>query len=237
MFNPIQLSLAHEIVEENIRAAIRLGRFLPGDKLPPERTLADQLGVSRTVLRQAIKNLENAGYLNVKRGAKGGLVVNLQSDWKGDADDYKGKRLDDLNAQYEFRTVIEAATARLAAQRRTKNDLAVMRSALERMESLMEKRQTDDNMVVPKFMAADREFHFSIAEATRNPGLNDALENYWATRFIVIGQVFRRVEDQANDEHRDLFEAIEAGNADLAERTMIHHIELSRENAISLLHR
>ena len=84
MFNPIRLSLAHEIVEENIRAAIRLGRFLPGDKLPPERTLAEQLGVSRTVLRQAIKNLEESGYLNVKRGAKGGLIVNPQlwSEWR-----------------------------------------------------------------------------------------------------------------------------------------------------------
>jgi len=72
---PIDFAAAYEVVTERIRRAIHIGSYLPGDKLPPERTLAQQLGVSRTTVREAIRVLEGEGYVMSRRGASGSIIV------------------------------------------------------------------------------------------------------------------------------------------------------------------
>ena len=71
----VHAAAAYEVAADNIRRAIALGRFLPGDKLPPERELSEQMQVSRTTIREAVRVLEGEGLITVKRGALGGLVV------------------------------------------------------------------------------------------------------------------------------------------------------------------
>ncbi|MBT5037425.1 MAG: winged helix-turn-helix transcriptional regulator, partial [Rhodospirillaceae bacterium] len=75
IIDPVRPTSACELVVEQLRRAIHLGRFLAGDKLPPERELAKQLGVSRTTVREAVKVLEGEGLVRSKRGAAGGLSV------------------------------------------------------------------------------------------------------------------------------------------------------------------
>ena len=68
----VELSPAYELVVECIRRAIHIGTYIPGDKLPPERLLAEHLGVSRTTLREAVRVLASEGYVESRRGAHGG---------------------------------------------------------------------------------------------------------------------------------------------------------------------
>ena len=74
-FRPIQARRAFEEICERIREQLALGVLKPGDKLPPERDLAQQLGVSRNVLREALRSLEMAGVLRLRKGVKGGAFV------------------------------------------------------------------------------------------------------------------------------------------------------------------
>jgi DNA-binding GntR family transcriptional regulator len=74
-FRPIHTRRAFEEICERIREQLDLGVLKPGDKLPPERDLAQQLGVSRNVLREALRSLEMAGVLRLRKGVKGGAFV------------------------------------------------------------------------------------------------------------------------------------------------------------------
>src|ERR1700721_1101567 len=74
-FRPIRTRRAFEEICERIREQLALGVLKPGDKLPPERDLAQQLGVSRNVLREALRTLEMAGVLRLQKGVKGGAFV------------------------------------------------------------------------------------------------------------------------------------------------------------------
>src|ERR1700712_3739154 len=75
LMNPVRAAATYELVVDQLRRALALTRFVPGEKLPPERELAQQLGVSRTSVREAIRILEGEGALEVKRGATGGVLV------------------------------------------------------------------------------------------------------------------------------------------------------------------
>src|SRR4029079_3166877 len=72
---PVATIPAYELVLEQLRRSIQLGHFLPGDKLPPERDLARQLGVSRTTVREAVRVLEGEGAVEIRRGSAGGIVL------------------------------------------------------------------------------------------------------------------------------------------------------------------
>src|ERR1700738_1676 len=74
-FRPIRTRRAFEEICERIREQLALGVLKPGDKLPPERELAQQLGVSRNVLREALRSLEMAGILKLQKGVKGGAFI------------------------------------------------------------------------------------------------------------------------------------------------------------------
>ena len=65
----VDLATAHEVVTERLRHAIHMGAYLPGDKLPPERALAQQLGVSRMTVREALRTLRDEGYVASQRGS------------------------------------------------------------------------------------------------------------------------------------------------------------------------
>ncbi len=73
--DPVATVPAYELVLEQLRRSINLGHFGPGDKLPPERDLARQLGVSRTTVREAVRVLEGEALVEVRRGSTGGITV------------------------------------------------------------------------------------------------------------------------------------------------------------------
>ena len=239
VIDPVRPTSAGELVVEQLRRAIHLGRFLAGDKLPPERELAKQLGVSRTTVREAVKVLEREGLVQSKRGAAGGLSVLEQN--AGVLQNSLGGRLKAIEAIYDYRLAIECAAAKLASARRSKSDLTALASQLKRMSELAapgpEADESQTMAAVSQFMAVDSEFHLGIARAARNDYLLAAIEEARAAMFLPIGAVFRRLEDNANAYHEAIFAALEAGDAVAAETAMAAHIMASREGVEGLVKR
>lgn len=233
----VRATAAYELVVEQLRKAIFLGRFMPGDKLPPERDLSSQMQVSRTTIREAIRVLEGEGLVSSKRGASGGLIVLQQGKLsKTETEIFIENQLDILDNLFEFRIANESAAARLAASKRTKAHLERMHKALEAMEVLgatPESRGVIAN--ISRFSAWDSDFHLSIANASMNPYLIKATEESRAAMFLPVGKIFCRLEDRANAHHQEIFQAIEDRNPELAAERMRLHIEATWDSLKDLV--
>lgn len=239
--DPVQPTSAYELVVEQLRRAIHLRRFVPGDKLPPERELARQLGVSRTTVREAVRVLESEGLVQSRRGATGGLTVLEPRVSEAALRETRRERLEAIDAIFDYRLANECAAARLAAARRGARDIAALGDLLQRMGALAApggaSDEHDEVERVAQFMAADSEFHLGVGRAARNPYLLQAIEDGRAAMFHPVGAVFRRLEDNANDFHEAIFAAIEAGDAQAAHDAMAAHLSASRATLKTLLDR
>ena len=224
---PIQHTATYELVVEQIRRVIYLGRYLPGDKLPPERELAQKLGVSRTTLREAIRLLEGENLILVKRGATGGIVVSEQGISHGpDRQSLTTAQQQALREIFEYRLAIEGTAARLAALKRSAAELQAIVEAVDAMDALA--AETDASaMRVAEFTAADTRFHLLIAQAARNRHFVRAVEEIRASMFRPVGSIFERLSEQVNEHHRPIVEAIAAKDAERAEALMREHIEVA----------
>lgn len=233
----IRATASYELVVEQLRKAIFLGRFMPGDKLPPERDLATQMLVSRTTIREAIRVLEGEGLLAVKRGAAGGLIVLGQNRLNNaEIEAYMETQRGLLDSLFEYRLANECAAASLAAVRRDKKHLARLRSALTEMDALCANKESRANISnIARFFACDSEFHLAIAEASMNHFLFEAVEQSRAAMFLPVGKVFNRLEDRANDHHQGIYAAIESQNSELAAQRMKMHIEATRVSLYNLM--
>lgn len=237
LIGSVRATATYELVVEQVRRAIYLGRFLPGDKLPPERDLASQMGVSRTTIREAVRVLEGEGLVTVRRGATGGLIVLGQAKLTpGQVKSYMEAQRGLLDSVFEFRLANECAAASLAATRRTETHLKRLGRALEEMDRLgatAEARERTGN--IARFSAWDSEFHLGIAQASLNPFLVKAVEDARAAMFLPIGRVFTRLEDHANEHHAAIFEAVRDRDATAAAAHMQAHIEATRRALHGLL--
>lgn len=166
-FAPVRTSRTFEIIAEKIREQIRDGKIGSGDKLPPERTLAQQFGTSRNAVREALRSLEHAGLISLHKGAHGGAFI-TDGDPRAisrtieDLMHLGGASLADVT---EARLSIETVIVELAAAHGTEDDFIALNHNVDRVEELTRARdmaaKADLNM----------EFHVLLAEATGNPVL------------------------------------------------------------------
>ncbi|MDI9894523.1 FCD domain-containing protein [Rhodococcus sp. IEGM 1381] len=211
-------------VAAHLRGAIHRGELGPGDRFPAERDLADQLGVARASLREAIKALQNDGYVEVRRGPHGGTFVTTldrpMSLWRKRMRDEIGA-IDNL---LDYRIAVEQGAATLAATRRDAADMAAMRAAIA---ALLESKDRS------AYRLADLQFHEAVAVASRSSRLESAVR---ATRGELFSPVdmLEYVETAAEDgrQHQEIYDAIASGNATEAGLLMRTHIDRTR----SLLH-
>lgn len=218
---PVSTVPAYELVLDQLRRSIHLAHFGPGDKLPPERDLARQLGVSRTTVREAVRVLEGEGMVEIRRGSAGGIVVLEQPARSGQL----RQRLREFEEIIDFRIAVETMTARLAAVRRTKSDLALLDRAFVVLEALA---QSGAEGRVSDWLRIDTDYHLLIARFARNPRLAGAVEDARASMFLPIGAVWGRLEMRAHDQHAELHAAIHAGDPERAAAAMAAHIESTR---------
>jgi len=218
---PIDFAAAYEVVTERIRRAIHIGSYLPGDKLPPERALAQQLGVSRTTVREAIRVLEGEGYLTSRRGASGGSIVLDQAQNEERIRPLLVEKLPQLEEALDFRIAVEGAAARLAAHRRTNEDLRVLRKAYDLMDA---DRETH------RFRAADNAFHLAIADAARNRLMRQAIEDARVAMWVPIDRLISQVFYTANRHHVQILDAITARDPDAAQAAVVDHLETARRD-------
>ncbi len=217
----IQKLPAYVQVADHIRRQIQLGHYVCDERLPTEIQLAQQIGVSRTTLREAIRHLEGEGYLAARPGAHGGLFVTEQDDAVESQLSYLRANWDDIEHFFDYRIAVEAAAARLAAQTRSADDIATM---IRANEAMAESRNHSESR------AADSAFHLAIAAATGNPYLRRAIEDARAGMFRpldVFGFAHATWTGQPK-EHQAIIDAIEAKAGDAAEQALHEHIEGAR---------
>jgi GntR family transcriptional regulator, transcriptional repressor for pyruvate dehydrogenase complex len=218
---PVTAVPAHELVLEQLRRSIHLGQFVAGDKLPPERELARQLGVSRTTVREAVRVLEEDGMVEIRRGSTGGIIVRTRTTRPAEL----VRRLRECEDILDFRIAVETAAARLAAQRRTAADIAALDRAFQAVEQVFLTGAVD---CVSVWVRVDTDFHVMIARIARNEYLAAAVEDARANMFMPIGVVFGHLTERAHDQHRELRDAICAGDPGRAAEAARNHIESTR---------
>lgn len=219
---------ASELVADQLRMAIQLGRYLPGERFPPERELSEQLGVSRTTLREAGRLLEAEGLVKARHGRSGGLVVQDRPVPTDELRRLLKERMAYVNMVFDYRVAVEAAAVRLAAVRRTAADLKGLRRSLAEMDAIIDEREAGRS-VIPRWKGTDNRFHVGIAKAARNTLLEESVVRAHAEIYQPINAVFDEVEPYMNDPHAAIVAAIEAKDPDEAERVMRAHIEETRK--------
>jgi DNA-binding FadR family transcriptional regulator len=221
MIEQVEIVAAYEVVAEQIRRSIYLGKYLVDSKLPPERIFAQQLGVSRTTLREALRILETQGFLESHRGGSGGLIVHLPLEEPERVKRRLREHMDIFEEMLEFRLVIECAASKFAASRRTEEDLIRLHRAFDGMH-LAEG--------LPQFRTADHVFHLAIADAARNRSLQKAVQDARISMFTFV-DVLPNSElmylAQRND-HSQILSAIQMASPQAAEDAMAAHIVRTR---------
>lgn len=209
-------------IADQIRAGIRAGEYPSGSRLPAERDLAVQLGVSRPSVREALIALEVEGLVDVRMGS--GVHVR-----EGAGAARTGRAVGDARGPFEImqaRQVIEGELAALAARRMNKAGVAVLRDVLDEMAA--------DIAAGRMPLEGDRRFHLHVAEAADNGPLLRVVTDLYDERnnplFETFGQHFENVRTwrKALDEHQAVHDAIAARDAEAARRAMQRHLQRSQ---------
>jgi DNA-binding GntR family transcriptional regulator len=200
-----------ELVLEAIREAIKNGSLQPRERLM-EIQLADELGVSRTPVREALRKLELEGFI-VMVPRKGAYVSDLT--------------MKDVADVFEIRAALEGLAAALAAERITEEEL-------ENMERLLvEKGEAINLDDIGKLVAVDTKFHEAMYQASRNERLSAIISNLreQIQRFRLTSLSIPGRKEDSLREHRNLLEAIQARDIQLARQLAQEHIE-NAENVL-----
>lgn len=220
MYSTIHPSRLYEQIIRQIQNLVMEGALRPGDKLPPERELAEQFGVSRTAVREAVKALRQKGLVEIQPG-RGTFITNSISEVMRDSLDLIVKvglsnGVDNLN---EVRTLLEPGIAALAAERVTETDIQTMEQAIAAMDVAMHNADA--------FAEADLEFHLALASATQNPlipilldPIVDLLREHRKRIFLVEGGPQR-----GQYHHRCILAAVYKRNPAAAREAMCDHLK------------
>ena len=211
-------------VEEQLKEAILLGQFAQGDKLPPETELAQQFGVSRPTVREALGALVSAGLIRKIPGVAGGSFVNsvnpdsLSQMLRESMDTTLRLGTLQIGELTEVRKVLEIPSARWAAEHRTEEHLAELRAIVERQRTT-----TIDDPEIPNY---DRAFHAVIGQASGNRLLAAFIGAvHGATHPVEYLQVTPEVARKTVKQHMAIVAALEAGNTDGAAQAMEEHLD------------
>jgi DNA-binding FadR family transcriptional regulator len=208
-------------IADQLRKLMAEGEFAPGARLPAERDLAKQLGVSRPSVREALIALEVEGWVEVRTGSGVYVQDRTRRNGTGVIPPTEWGPLELIRA----RRVIEGEIASLAAVNAKRKDLAAIGEAIEFM------KEDADRNVAP--LAGDRAFHTAIAHACNNVVLTETVQTFWDARrgplFERLGDYFETVPSwrMAITEHELVLEAIRAKDAQSARAAMQSHMDKS----------
>lgn len=227
-FGPISRNTLPDTIIERFREAIAKGQFKPGDRVPPERELAEVFGVGRTSIREAMKALTVVGL--VRRTREGTYVGGGEFAGPGGSQAWKlAIQRANLEELFETRLMFECNLVELAARRADEDDLQEMRAALEGVDGTLDGT-----------LSSDMAFHSAIAAAAHNTAI---FELYTAVKDLLFrshdvlrsahkGGHAERVREalaQTVQDHRSLFASIEQGNPSGARWAMQQHLDRTRQ--------
>ena len=220
IFRPVRTGNAFEEAVERILQAVKLGVFPHGSRLPVERDLAVRLNVSRATVRDAIRSLQEAGYVTSRHGRYGGTFVAYQIP-EPDPDDLRraaagiSDRLDDA---ITYRHVLEAGAAERAA----------LTGLSDRRRDYLTRRLREVAGAPPaEYRLADSRFHLAIAELTESPSLTASIAECRMRLNDLLNAIpmLARNIEHASTQHQAIAQAILAGDAAAARQATAEHVD------------
>jgi GntR family transcriptional repressor for pyruvate dehydrogenase complex len=207
-------------VQQGIRELIRRDGLEPGDRLPPERQLASELGVSRTSLRQGLTALRVEGLIEVRHG-HGMHLLRSVDDLVPPIPAGVLVSHPELAEAGEVRNTLEALAAKLAATRRDSDDIEAMVAGIREMDAELRRGESGLN--------GDRMFHSAVLKAARNPVLSRLLQAVTEQSAKIAEASLSRdgQPPRSLSAHRLIFEAISARDAEQARQLMDEHLEIT----------
>ena len=202
-----------EVVCETLRDAVRRGVLQPGERLM-EIQLAEELGVSRTPVREAIRKLEMEGYV-IMMPRRGTYVADLS--------------IRDVNEVFEIRTSLESLASGLAAERITEDELEKLQRLLVEIGAHIK------NGDMESIVRTDTEFHDLLYQASRNKRLVGIISNLreQLTRFRTTSMSYPGRLKATLEEHRNIVEALAQGDEKAARKAAEHHMEKSEQTLLA----
>ncbi|CCO06967.1 FadR/GntR family transcriptional regulator [Desulforamulus hydrothermalis] len=229
-FRPIKTKKIYEEIVEQIKQMIARGELTPGDKLLPERELADRLQVGRSAVREAYRALEAIGVIEIRPG-EGTFVRELGTKCMTDIMSLAvstGK--DTLFELLELRKIIETEAAALAAMRRTKEDLKNIKYWLDKMNEDINQGSLGD--------LSDIKFHYAIAAAAHNSLLMKIMNSISETMKREMKVVRQKLyltpgtPRSLYEQHLIIYDAIVSGDEAKAREAMLMHLNRAEKGLI-----
>ena len=213
-----------ESIADEIERDINTGVLAVGEKLPSERSMAESYGVSRNVIREAIRVLGEKGFVQVRAGRGGFACKPSQKDLSDSLTTVVESSSASLEEIVEAREVFEAAVLSCAAERATEDDLAVLRALYEKME------RTGSNG--REYAALDKEFHIALAGCAKNSVLAllaGSVYNMAASSLFLMTPLNPARTVSAQQEHLEMIEGLAQHDAERVRGALAAHIHCLRE--------
>jgi len=207
-----------------LRKQIASSRFARNDRLPPERSLADQFGVARGTVREALKQLEESGFVQRRAGSGTYVIYSEQDETRSIVETTRPLELIDA------RFAVEPQMVRLAVLHATEFDLAKAEAHLVAMENCGGSAET--------FAEADDRFHLALAQCSQNALIVWMMQKMHEVRSHTQWARMRTITLEPgiialyNRQHRAIVDAIRARDAEAAGRVMKEHLETARRSLV-----
>nr|WP_241254684.1 FadR/GntR family transcriptional regulator [Brevibacillus sp. SYP-B805] len=212
----------YEEVADYLKNQILTGVYKPGDRLPSIRELGETLGVGQSTVREAISALKTLGLVTMRQG-EGTFVTRLEPEevWAS-FEPIRPMSTEDVISLLEVRKIIEAGIVRLAAERRSDEDLRLIERSLDDMAAAIKTKSLGEK--------ADWAFHYALAVASHNPILTSIMQSLAETisKSLAAARVKMYQEKKSAErllaEHRAIYTAVAEKDPGKAEEAMLAHL-------------
>lgn len=222
LFKAVSSSRVSQVIVEQIRQLLKEERLQPGDRLPSERELCVQFGVSRVTIREALRILESNGLVEIRVGARGGAFVTVPSSSRVSEGLADLLTFSPLTASQvtEARLVFELGVVPLAVERATEEDIADLRAMCDAHAEVMKEGEYT--------MELSTAFHIRIAACTHNPAIEMLVQSFHGPLLMSLleAQVVAPLMGyRGSEEHSAFIDAIAARDVDRARSIMREHLQ------------
>ena len=228
MFTPVNVGRMSSVIVAQIREHIRSGRLVPGSRLPSEREMCTQFGVSRVTVREALRVLDAGGLIETRVGARGGAFV------KAPTSTQIGMGIADLIAVAalsagevtEARQLFELGLVPILIARATADDIAELRTHCDLAEAALARGEYS--------IEISSRFHIRLAEATHNKAVGMVVRSFREAMLMSMQRTHTAVPEAAERgvaEHRAFVEAIAARDEPAARAIMAEHLRRAAAHA------
>ncbi|MDF7667067.1 GntR family transcriptional regulator [Orbaceae bacterium ESL0727] len=223
----------YQEIGNELKSLLKMGTYKIGDRLPPERDIAETFSVSRTVVREALIMLELENLITVKKGS-GVYVIGLPDDVLSEQDKLIEEEDFGPFELLQARQLIESNIAAFAATQMVKTDILELRSILEQEKQVLSQGIMDD-------YSADEMFHIAIARATKNSVLEGLLHDLWQKRHAskMWDKLHSRITDHSYRkqwlfDHEKILQALQIKDANAARQAMWQHLENVKQTLMTV---